>query len=246
MILRRLSDAFRKQEWFTVAVEILIVVLGVFLGIQLGNWNEARKARISEQQLLESLHKDVLLAEVMLESDRVRRPQRLIYLTAAYEKVFGHDDAPLTQSECSAISSSFISSARLPILPTIGVLQSRPGLEVITDTKLRTSVAALSQSVDQLENFIGKELRTVVEPGQAFPDLVALSNWIGEGGEVRMATRCNLEKMRTDQKFLNAIALNRDYQDSLENRIDPVLSAFAELHTELDRALAIQHGDDKE
>ena len=42
MILRRLSDAFRKQDWFTVAVEILIVLLGVFLGLQVNNWNEAR------------------------------------------------------------------------------------------------------------------------------------------------------------------------------------------------------------
>ena len=75
MILRRLSDAFRKQDWFTVAVEILIVVLGVFLAIQLGNWNEARKAQASEQQLLEGLHNDVLLAEVMLERDRGRRPR---------------------------------------------------------------------------------------------------------------------------------------------------------------------------
>ena len=98
--------------------------------------------------------------------------------------------------------------------------------------------------MDQVENFIAKELQTVVVPSQAFPDLVALSNWIGEGDEVRVATRCNLEKMRTDQKFLNAIALNRDYQDSLSNRIDPVLSAFSALHTELDRVLSIQHVED--
>ena len=49
MILRRLTDALRKQDWFTVVIETLIVVLGVFLGIQLGNWNEAR----AEQRLAE-------------------------------------------------------------------------------------------------------------------------------------------------------------------------------------------------
>lgn len=42
MILRRLTAALRKQDWFTVVVETLIVVFGVFFGIQLGNWNEAR------------------------------------------------------------------------------------------------------------------------------------------------------------------------------------------------------------
>ena len=42
MILRRITDAFRKQDWFTVAVETLIVVFGVFIGLQVNNWNEDR------------------------------------------------------------------------------------------------------------------------------------------------------------------------------------------------------------
>lgn len=45
MILRRLATALRRQDWVTVAIETLIVVLGVFLGLQLGNWNEARADR---------------------------------------------------------------------------------------------------------------------------------------------------------------------------------------------------------
>ena len=44
MILRRITEAFRRQDWFTVAIETLIVVLGVFLGLQVNNWNEARAA----------------------------------------------------------------------------------------------------------------------------------------------------------------------------------------------------------
>ncbi|MEM5518641.1 hypothetical protein WNY37_16910 [Henriciella sp. AS95] len=43
MILQRLATSIRKQDWFTVLIETLIVVFGVFLGIQLGNWNEARQ-----------------------------------------------------------------------------------------------------------------------------------------------------------------------------------------------------------
>ncbi len=33
-MMRPLTNAFRKQNWFTVAVETLIVVLGVFHGLQ--------------------------------------------------------------------------------------------------------------------------------------------------------------------------------------------------------------------
>jgi hypothetical protein len=45
MILNRLRDRMRNQDWFGVGLEVLIVVLGVFLGIQASNWNEARVER---------------------------------------------------------------------------------------------------------------------------------------------------------------------------------------------------------
>ena len=42
MILRRFSDALRGQDWVTVLIETLIVVFGVFIGLQVNNWNAAR------------------------------------------------------------------------------------------------------------------------------------------------------------------------------------------------------------
>ncbi len=55
MILRRLTEAFRKQDWFTVAVETLIVVFGVFIGLQVNNWNAARVAGSDAADLLSRL-----------------------------------------------------------------------------------------------------------------------------------------------------------------------------------------------
>lgn len=42
MILRRVITHFRKQEWTAIALDFLIVVVGVFVGIQVSNWNAAR------------------------------------------------------------------------------------------------------------------------------------------------------------------------------------------------------------
>lgn len=59
---RRWGVHAREQNWFAVAVDFLIVVLGVFLGIQAANWNEARKERVEERryysQILDDLQKD--------------------------------------------------------------------------------------------------------------------------------------------------------------------------------------------
>ena len=43
MILRRLAEGVRQQDWFTVVVEVLIVVVGIFLGLQVDDWNEGRQ-----------------------------------------------------------------------------------------------------------------------------------------------------------------------------------------------------------
>ena len=49
MILRRVIDHFKKQEWTAIALDFLIVVIGVFVGMQVTNWNEARVARKNER-----------------------------------------------------------------------------------------------------------------------------------------------------------------------------------------------------
>lgn len=68
MILQRLATSIRKQDWFTVLIETLIVVLGVFLGIQLGNWNDARSSHAQQQVYLERLEDDFGLIMQRLDS----------------------------------------------------------------------------------------------------------------------------------------------------------------------------------
>ena len=42
MILRSLTQHLKDQNWFAVGLDFAIVVIGVFIGIQVSNWNENR------------------------------------------------------------------------------------------------------------------------------------------------------------------------------------------------------------
>jgi len=42
MLLRRMTKHVQDQNWFAVLLDFLIVVIGVFVGLQVANWNEAR------------------------------------------------------------------------------------------------------------------------------------------------------------------------------------------------------------
>lgn len=59
MILRRLTTALRKQDWFTVVIETLIVMFGVFLGLQVNNWNEANEAKSRREQIKAAIITDL-------------------------------------------------------------------------------------------------------------------------------------------------------------------------------------------
>jgi hypothetical protein len=45
MILRRVIEHVKAQNWFAVFLDFVIVVVGVFVGLQVNNWNAARLER---------------------------------------------------------------------------------------------------------------------------------------------------------------------------------------------------------
>ena len=70
MILRRIAEAIRQRNWFTVLFEIMIVVLGVFLGLQANNWNEARADRERSEQYVSRVRADLVADMTELQRHR--------------------------------------------------------------------------------------------------------------------------------------------------------------------------------
>lgn len=71
MILRRVVERLKQHEWTAVAIELVIVVLGVFIGIQVSNWNETRKEQSLEAVYLERIAADI--RSDVLEMDEIIR-----------------------------------------------------------------------------------------------------------------------------------------------------------------------------
>ncbi len=46
MLLRRITQHLNEQNWFAVLIDFVIVVFGVFIGIQVSNWNENRAEQV--------------------------------------------------------------------------------------------------------------------------------------------------------------------------------------------------------
>ena len=55
MIFRRVKAHIENENWFAVFIDFLIVVVGVFIGIQVANWNAVKQADNKEAVKLELL-----------------------------------------------------------------------------------------------------------------------------------------------------------------------------------------------
>lgn len=68
MILRRVREHVTAHNWFAVAIDLVIVVLGVFLGMQVNNWNEGRAERATAAEYRRQIIDDLKENEADLRS----------------------------------------------------------------------------------------------------------------------------------------------------------------------------------
>jgi hypothetical protein len=59
MILRRVIEHVKTQHWTAIWIDLVIVILGVFIGIQVSNWNSERADRSAEKRHLEEIAEDL-------------------------------------------------------------------------------------------------------------------------------------------------------------------------------------------
>jgi hypothetical protein len=59
MILRRLTENLRTQNWTAITIEFLIVVIGVFIGTEVANWNQARLEKQATNRMLDQLRPEL-------------------------------------------------------------------------------------------------------------------------------------------------------------------------------------------
>ncbi|PHS76511.1 MAG: hypothetical protein COB56_06660 [Robiginitomaculum sp.] len=65
MILRSLTKHVKDQNWFAVGLDFFIVVFGVFIGLQVSNWNEARQSQNLAENYIERLQTDIGLEQAL-------------------------------------------------------------------------------------------------------------------------------------------------------------------------------------
>lgn len=134
MLLRSISTHVNSQNWFAVAVDFVIVVVGVFIGLQVSNWNDERLLQARVNILLERLETD-FGADVWVAIN-LHQYHRQVFRDALLVLNDINGSAPL-DDEAFLISAyratQFNRFNRTSIYET---LMSSGGLELVGDTEL--------------------------------------------------------------------------------------------------------------
>ena len=150
MILRRVAEHAKTQNWFAVTLDFFIVAMGVFIGIEVAGWNQARQDRQEERryygQLLVDLRSDL---ETFSQAER---------LANRYD-----DAAQLVIDRLSGKASPQVSPGRMAIaihragwvyIPhasrgTYDELVSTGNLGLLRNSQLKSEIAAYYRTFDQ-------------------------------------------------------------------------------------------------
>jgi hypothetical protein len=86
MLLRRFSNHFRRQDWFAVVLDLLVVVLGIVIGLQASQWNQSRIDQREEIKYLLALDADLDDSHAFLSAQPTRNRIRAKYIASTTAK----------------------------------------------------------------------------------------------------------------------------------------------------------------
>ena len=141
MIVRKLAEAMRQQNWFTVVLEILIVVIGLFIGLQVDDWNQRRIDRSTEAAYLRELLEDFEANRASLE----KTSQRLETILRNTNALLGQSVLEEPDWTIAQLNDAFVWTQNMPafiaVVRTYINLKGSGDLRLIRNRELKNDLA---------------------------------------------------------------------------------------------------------
>jgi len=245
------TEHVKAQNWFAVGIDFLIVVVGVFIGIQVSNWNDARRDTTEERRLVTQLLEEVDPAIDSKKDWLDRINPRVEQFRSALETVQLQDEgASLTNLQCQAVSFSHIVVFRASTLPTLEEILSTGGLGVLSDQRARAALMRYKSGVAEVQasyDFIRADFANLIDSyGEALTRTIVASNMQAEmqaemlvGSAVMpvaSTVECQINSIKTDRTLQNRMVSNLARTQALVNNAEVELRLLQEIKSALQKA----------
>lgn len=139
-ILGRLAAAVREQNWFAVALELCIVVVGVVIGFQITAWGQSRQDRAKEQTYLRQLVADLSETERIMANRDSAMARGTQHSVDQLMISFGTTPRPPRDSVARWLTRMSYTATPRPVLGTAEALVASGDINLIRDDSLRAAI----------------------------------------------------------------------------------------------------------
>lgn len=148
----KLATENRAAKYLRYAVgEILLVVIGILIALQVNNWNEQQKLKASEQLVLKSLLKEFQANQELLQKTILRNQENLAIAQALGKYTGPH--LPVVDETVLSQAMVGVFKYMVNYLPSMGTLYdiiNSGKLSLITNQELRSELAAFEAETDNV------------------------------------------------------------------------------------------------
>ncbi len=226
MILRRIASHLKQQHWTGVLIELVIVVLGVFIGLQAQDWNAARLARADAHEYRQGLMTDMELS-VSRNQAQIDYGQRQVNQLDVVLKALTscHLDADKQGIFDAGLYNMGKFDMPIMVMGTIEELNATGDFKLIGPPALRRAISntvRLYRTTSSVEpqltarimpnvNYVRFHVRFVLDRHLTYPTTVDPDKAFYD-----------FDKLCSDGKFINAVAAVREMtlaSDALNQRV---------------------------
>jgi hypothetical protein len=241
MLLRRVTKHVTDQNWFAVVIDFFIVVVGVFIGIQVANWNAVSKDLAKEQVYLTRLSQELNVTIERLESgselflssvnacqflldardEFQNSPETYVADEAALKNAFDIINSGRVPASSPAVFEEMVANGELTLIRNTKLRQALYEFDEFSNVALHAWKTLRDQLLDAIEPTIGILIYKKIKPNQLDPNQDSL-----------IAHGFDAERFHTQSDLSGALSYAMEAQ---ENQLNLV-----QRHLELARAILVQ------
>lgn len=168
MILRSVMKHVKEQNWFAVALDFLIVVIGILIAFQITSWNDGRSARQLESEYMILLTTDLRTIEGNLNEQLAQEQAIIANSRTAIEAINNRESGVNPTQIGHSLISIFGRRTLILDSPVFSEMKSAGRLTLIEDTGLRNRIIAYFDGLVRVESILDKNNEFYVEPYSDF------------------------------------------------------------------------------
>ena len=241
MRLRSLTKHIREQNWFAVALDFFIVVVGILIAFQITNWNERRSNRVLERTYLERLSTD-LASTNERNAGQLERNSGIMNDLDVTLKSLKNCELILEDKTAFVSGLYLLGRYNLPefVAGTFEELNSTGNFQLIRNLELRRKITRLYEDFERT-NRIDRQVNDRILPKVNYVRRYVsfnLSDYEDQPSEIDPETiEMNFEAICSDPIFINSVSAVREVVFAVDGLTRSAMRGSEELKTEIDKEL---------